>query len=53
VDVVDVVDDEDDVVDDLLEDSLSDSKSIGDTSTFIKIADDETLDGDIEVDSEA
>jgi len=53
VDVVDVVDDEDDVVDDLLEDSLSDSKSIGDTSTFIKSADDETLDGDIEVDSEA
>jgi len=48
-----VDDDEDDVVDDLLEDSLSDSKSIGDTNTSIKIADDETLDGDIEIDSKA
>ncbi len=41
----------DDDVDDLLEDDLADSNKIGKKSTPIKIADDETLGSDIEIDS--
>ena len=44
--------DDDDAVDDLLDESRADSENIGNKDTAIKVADADTLDGDIENDSE-
>jgi SpoU rRNA methylase family enzyme len=53
VESVDIVaDDVDDLLDDKLDEELGDATSIGTKNNAIKIADDETLDGDIEIDTE-
>jgi len=50
--IEDDVDDVDDLLEDNLDDGLVDSKKIADETTVIKIADTETLDGDVEIDSQ-
>ena len=47
------VTDVDDLLEDDLDDDLGDSENIGETKTPIKIADAETLDSDIEINSES